>query len=45
MCIPNGEAISAILEHVKRDPDAIVPPHHMGKLLEMIFNMNQDGKS
>ena len=48
---PNQQAINAILEHVRIDPEDSVPPppshthththhHHIGKLLEMILNMN-----
>ena len=42
-CTPNQQAINALLEHVRRDPEARVPPTPftiIDKLLEMILNMN-----
>ena len=40
MSISNQEAVDAISEHVRNDPEAEIPSHRMAKLVEMIFNMN-----
>ena len=39
--IPNKQAIDAILEHVRKDPETkILCSYKMGKLVEMILHMN-----
>ena len=38
--IPNKEGIDAVLDHVRWDTDAKIPPHKIGKLLELILHTN-----
>ena len=39
-CIPNKQAIDAILDHLRKDHRATMPCDKMGKLLEIIQHMN-----
>ena len=40
LSIQNVEAIDAILRHIRRDFEAMMPPHRTKVLLKMILNMN-----
>ena len=39
-CIPNKQGIDAVVEHVRKDPTAKIPPFWIGKLLEHVLHMN-----
>ena len=41
-CILNQEAVNAISEHVRNDPEAEIPLDRMAKLVEMILKAERE---